>query len=373
MRVLHIISGDLWAGAEVQAYTLLTTLHRQAGVELAVALMNEGELAGRLRMEGISVTIFPEGQLKPWALLNKLRRLMLDWQPNIVHTHRLKENVLGAIANGLSCRAASIRTVHGANEHSDGLRNIHRRLFHWIDSVCGRHLQQKIIAVSTPLAAQLAKEYSPAKVTVIQNGISLASVRARIRALSLRALNEESVHIGIVGRLSPVKRVDLFLEAAAMLAKTQPSRNWQFHVFGDGPLRRALVEQAQFLRINDSVTFHGYTNDIVAYIAALDGLVISSDHEGLPMVVLESVVAGTPVVAHAVGGLVEVLEGNAGGVLVQNHSAEGYCEGVLTLLSQNKHLIMQRGLERISSRFSAEANASSVYTLYKELLTERLN
>lgn len=373
MRVLHIISGDLWAGAEVQAYTLLATLRRQAGIEVATVLMNEGELASRLRMEGISVTVLPEAQLNPWTLLNRLRGLMLDWQPSVVHTHRLKENVLGAIANGLSCRAPSIRTVHGANEHIDGLRNIHRRLFHWVDWVCGSCLQQKIIAVSAPLAEELAKEYSPTKVRLIQNGISLTSVRARMHTTTLRTSDKKSVHIGIAGRLTPVKRIDLFLEAAAMLYKTQPGRNWRFHIFGDGPLRNALVEQAKALQIDNIVTFHGHTNEIVAYIASLDGLMISSDHEGLPMVALESVVAGTPVVAHAVGGLTEVLDGNAGGVLVHNHSASGYCEGVLAMLDLNKQMIMQRGLERISSRFSAETNASNVYKLYNELLTKRLS
>src|SRR5688572_18135302 len=112
MKVLHIISGDLWAGAEVQACTLLTTLHRESQVQVAAALMNEGELARRLRDHGIPVTVFPESTLNAAAIVCGLRKLMTQWRPDVVHTHRIKENILGCIANTFSGNVPSVRSAH---------------------------------------------------------------------------------------------------------------------------------------------------------------------------------------------------------------------------------------------------------------------
>src|SRR5690606_8407204 len=111
------ISGDLWAGAEAQAFALLSALSMQPEMSVAVALMNEGELARRLRSSNIPVTVIPESRLSFPRLLHKLRRLISDWRPDVIHTHRTKENILGSLANLTTGRAACIRTVHGADEH----------------------------------------------------------------------------------------------------------------------------------------------------------------------------------------------------------------------------------------------------------------
>src|SRR5277367_5793662 len=115
VRVLHIISGDLWAGAEAQAFTQLSALH-EANVTVAAALLNEGELAARLRARGVPVTVLDESRLSGTGILLALRRLMREWRPDIVHTHRTKENILGSLANRLAGNVPSVRTVHGASE-----------------------------------------------------------------------------------------------------------------------------------------------------------------------------------------------------------------------------------------------------------------
>jgi L-malate glycosyltransferase len=336
MRVLHVISGDLWAGAEVQAYTLLTTLQGESGIQVAAALMNDGELARRLRERNIPVTLFPEQRLNALQILSGLRRLMLDWQPHVVHTHRTKENILGSIANTLSRNVASVRTVHGANEHPPrGWRRLHKKLLHGLDNFCGRYLQHRIIAVSRDLSQKLAGQFPADKLVVIENGVDVEAVRMQVHPVEFREQEPAARHIGIVGRLVAVKRVDLFLQMARLLVELEPARQWRFHIFGDGPLRATLAAQAVALNLSDIAVFHGHRHDIVACLAALDVVVICSDHEGLPMTLLEALAVGTPVAAHAVGGMTQLLSDSGGGLLVNRHDAAAYANTVQALLDRN--------------------------------------
>ena len=364
LKVLHVISGDLWAGAETQAFTLLSMLHRN-GLDVQAVLMNDGELARRLAGAGVAVTIFDERRLGSLSILASLRRLMRSWQPDIVHTHRTKENVLGSLANRFSRNVPSVRTAHGANEHARrGLRQLPRRLFLQLDRWCGNFLQQRVIAVSNDLARRLRDEFPGNRIVVIENGVDPEALRAQVHPVEFRSSAPQATHVGIVGRLVPVKRVDLFLAMAAMLRSAHPDRHWRFHVFGDGPLRDSLQKQARQLAVQDITTFHGHRSDVIACMAAIDMLVMCSDHEGMPMSALEALAVGTQVVAHAVGGLVEVVELHPSSVLVHAHDAAGYADAV--------HQVTARGAAAnaavpLDQRFHADQNARRVDALYRSL------
>ncbi|MDR2214335.1 MAG: glycosyltransferase [Nevskiaceae bacterium] len=360
MRVLHIISGDLWAGAEVQAYTLLVALQAR-GVEVAAALMNEGELARRLRERGIAVTVLPENEMSAAAVVRALRKLMRAWHPDIVHTHRSKENILGSLANRFSIRTASLRTVHGASEHAPhGLRG---QVLDGLNRWTGRHWQQRVVAVSQELQRKLLADFPADRLAVIENGVDVDALRAQVRPVDFRVAAPDATHVGIAGRLVPVKRVDLFIQMAALLRERAPNRLWRFHVFGDGPLRAVLQQQAAVLGLNEALQFHGHRNDIVACIAALDVLVMCSDHEGMPMALLEAAAVGTPICGHDTGGIHELLAAQHCGALVSEHRAEGYAQGVMDQLAQP---LAARPLE--DSPYTADAAARGYCAVYEQLL-----
>jgi glycosyltransferase involved in cell wall biosynthesis len=365
LKALHIASGDLWAGAEVQLFTLLSQFAKGHDVQPFVALLNDGELAQRLRERHIPVTIVDETKLNGLQILGELRRLMAQLRPNTVHTHRTKENVLGSIANLLSTRAFCVRTCHGAPEHSPkGLRNVHKRMFMQIDRFCGRFLQHKIIAVSTTLGDDLTPLFGAARVVVIENGVNIEDLRLQVKPCGFRSTEPHRTHIGIVGRLEKVKRVDLFLDTAKLLLQRSPERKWHFHVVGDGSLRSKLEAQAQALGIAASVTFHGHRSDSATCLANLDALIMCSDHEGLPMTPLEAIALGTPVLAHDVGGLSTILSEGAGGLLISDHTPEGYAHGLMALLDCNKSEVLKRGNDRIATKFSSAQNADRTARLY---------
>jgi glycosyltransferase involved in cell wall biosynthesis len=365
MKILHVISGDLWAGAEMQAYTLMSSLRRLDGVEVAAAVMNEGELARRLRQADVAVTVFDESRLGARRIVAGLKELMSRWQPDVVHTHRTKENVLASIANRLARNVPSLRTAHGASEHAPrGLKSkLRHAVIGGLDSWCARYAQERIIAVSSELGKKLESIYPPEKIVVIVNGIDADAVLAQRQPAQFREREPGTTHVGIVGRLVTVKRVDLFLRTAALLQRDSPARQWRFHVFGDGPLRAELIVLAETLGLAGQVTFHGHRQDIVACMAGLDVIVMCSDHEGLPMTALEAVSLGVPMVAHAVGGLTDILPADS---LVHQHDAEGYGAAVRRLLERGSGAAAQMQ-QRVLAEYSCARNAARTLRLYEEL------
>ena len=356
MKVMHIISGDLWAGAEVQAYTLLKELRTEC--DLHVILMNPGELADRLVALEIPVTILDETRMNAGKILLGMRKIMFSFRPDIIHTHRQKENILGAIANLLSVRAKSVRTSHGAPEIIS--RGIKQLQVH-IDRFVGRYFQNAIVAVSSDLAQKLALHYPNEKIHIINNGIDIEALRRSKAAADFRLAAPDAIHIGIIGRLEPVKRVDIFLAMAAQLKDTS-SYDFRFHVIGDGRLKSELEAAAHKLGVEAATIFHGHRRDMAACIGSLDFVVMCSDHEGTPMTALEALALGTPLIAHKIGGLTDVLE-NYPGFLVSDHSPEGYAAVIGKCLD---HSLRQQF--ELPMRYKSEKNRDSTKSLYQMLL-----
>ena len=367
LKILHVISGDLWAGAEAQAYTLMSSLALISGIEVAAATMNDGELASRLRHAGITVFVLNENTRGSIDILFHLRDIMAQWSPQIIHTHREKENVLGSIANWWNTGVPSVRTVHGGPERPAGmhvLNTVRRLVIEKLDRWCAENLQDRIIVVSKELATRLSQELPTEKMVVIENGVDAARLIVEAGVPDFRNNEPTCRHIGLVGRLVNVKRVDLFLKTAALLASTPSKQPWRFHVFGDGPLRAELETMSRELKITSFLRFHGHKRDIATCIAGLDALVMCSDHEGLPMTALEAAALGVPLVAHAVGAMPEITPTE---FLVTEHTPAAYARGILRSIQDDGKEIARKMAEGILAKHSAEANAQRVLTLYRML------
>ncbi len=362
LRVMHIISGDLWAGAESQAFTLLKHLHRTTS--LHVVIMNQGELLTRLEAEQIPVTLLRESELSSLRILIRLIRIIRTFNPDVLHTHRQKENILGSFANLFASlpfkkRAPSVRTAHGAPEFSPkGKQKIQVALNNWT----GNYLQQAIIAVSSELAEKLKSLYSAHKIHVIPNGVDSEALRAQMTIADFRQQAPNHKHIGIIGRLEPVKRIDIFIEMANLLLKNNDlPQPLKFHIIGDGGLRIAMEEKVSQLGLNNEIRFHGHRGDMASCISSLDAIVMCSDHEGTPMTALEALALGTPLIAHKTGGLIDVLN-NDSSHLVSNHSCEGYAAAVSAIIfKSNPEFIF-------NPVYKATQNKESTLSLYNSLV-----
>ena len=370
IHIMHIASGDLWAGAEVQLFTLAKAQQDQQSMDVSVVLMNHGMLEQRLRNSGVKVLVLDETRHNGFQILSNLITTIRKNRPTLVHTHRLKENILGSLAAFINKNTPSLRTAHGAPEHYAGWYNIPKRAIQFMDRFCGRYLQSRIIAVSADLADILKQSFPASKIRVIENGIDVTSVSTSCNPSTRSArLDSNQLRIGIAGRLVPVKRVDLFIKAAHLLLNDKPGLDLSFHIFGDGPLLNELRSLNAELGTENNVHFEGHTAHLAEELADLGMLLMTSDHEGLPMVLLEAMALKTPIIAHAVGGIPVLLNHGECGLLVTDHSPAGYAAALGKLIDSAdlRAQISKNAYQRVVDKYSAKNNADEYELIYREI------
>lgn len=363
IRVMHVASGDLWAGAEVQVAELATALAKRPGMQVSAVLLNDGELASRLRKAAVETRVFREDRAATWSIYRQMTAFMRAWRPDVVHTHRQKENIVGTLAAYSAGVPVCLRTAHGAPEFIPGALAPHKRALRQLDRWLAKYGQQRVVAVSDELAEKLRHDLPATNICVIPNGIDKTAVRAA--ATPHVWLRGDAFHVAFVGRLAPVKRVDLFLHAAAELLQIAP-KQYRFHIIGDGPLRADLERESASLGISTSCDFHGFQVDAPRWLAAMNCLVLTSDHEGLPMTALEARALGIPVVAHAVGGLVSLLQDANDSRLVATQNPTDYANAIraVTAVSGDPANC------RLPDRFEIASTSEAYATLYQSLLYE---
>ncbi len=376
MHITHIASGDLWAGAEVQLYTLCKTLNNMPEIKVSVILLNHGTLADKLLAQNICVEILDETKLSSARIFTGLIKTLKQLKPNVVHTHRNKENILGSITAKIAGNMPSLRTVHGAPEHRPSIKKPQQYLLYWLDWLTARYLQAKIIAVSEDLKTQLTKSYPENKIEVIENGVDIEALACHVKKqVPDMPGNKKSYKVGLVGRLVPVKRVDVFIKTAEYIKTHHPELSIQFHIYGDGPLLNELKQLCNELAVNDIVQFEGHCDDIHAQIASLDALLITSDHEGLPMTLLEAMALGTPVIAHSVGGITNVCQKGTSCWLVKQNTPELLSQKLNDCLSnkEQRRIITNMAIQQINQKYSSKNNAKSYTALYSNTIKGKQN
>jgi len=363
--VLHVASGDLWAGAEAQLYSLCKQLQRLDNITVSAVLLNNGSLQERLMEADVRVIVLDETQLTSIEIFQKLRGVFKEHKPDIIHTHRQKENILASIANFFSVKALNVRTQHGAPEFDQTKLTWKRRLQKKLDQLCGRYLQKKVIAVSDELKEKLLDVFPDEHVLVVENGVDEEQlIHCRANA-SFRINQPDAIHIGIVGRLSPVKRVDIFIDIAETFLKRRIfQKKVYFHIVGDGPLMKPLRVLVNEGKLTDAVVFHGHVENTAPYIKSFDVLVMCSDHEGLPMTLLEAIVLNTPIVSHNAGALTHILHRKEGGLLSEKHKPESYTDALVDIINGSVHI------QPVVKDISAKQNTAQIHTLYETLLQE---
>jgi glycosyltransferase involved in cell wall biosynthesis len=366
------MAADLWAGAEVQLATLASYLRRRPDVELLAVLFNEGALACELRALGVSVTVLDEQRNGSIQLLAALTGFLRDHPVDVVHTHKPKDNVLGAAAARLANVPCLVRTVHGRSEPMRGWARARYRLYDALDTSVLRWSADRIIAVSGCVSATLERRgCRRPSIVHLPNGIDLTKVRpARGRDEMRRELGigPEAPVVGTVGRLSPVKGHIHLLKAARRILDT--NRAARFVIVGDGPLRRELTAAAAQLGIDHACAFVGARTDVYDLMAAMDVFVLPSLDEGIPMALLEAMALGRPVVATAVGGVPEVLRHRLTGLLVESADERAMAQACLELVcdAAGAAMLGARARDLVERRFSHETNGQALIDVYRSVV-----
>lgn len=359
--MVHVVSGDQWAGAEVMQLHLLTHLAAQfPDCPPSVVCLNEGELTRRLGEAGVDVTVLPESSLSFGQILWRAWRLLADRKPAVLHSHRYKEHLLvAALAPALGARA--VATVHGLPEPARTRRLGYRAQTALTYRVL-RSRFHRIIAVSAEMRNRLLAEqgFAPSTVDVIINGIPIPDAA---RAAS----NAATIHVGSVGRFVKVKRFELFLDAAALVIQRFPRT--RFSILGDGPDRELLRQRAASLGIADRVHFARPLSNPDSFFRSLDVYVNTSEHEGLPLSVLEAMAHGKPVIASAVGGIPEIVRNEDEGILITSSSAADFADAICGVVGSaaERDRIGRGARARVAADFSAASMAGHYGRFYEAL------
>jgi glycosyltransferase involved in cell wall biosynthesis len=290
------------------------------------------------------------------------------YNADIVHTHGFKENVLGILGKELAGVRYSIRTVHGNPEHQFSWKKPHKWLISQADIALGRLRQQAVIAVSTQLQTALEPQF-PGIVHKIFNFINVKELREEW--LPKPDMSSSEIRLGIVGRLVPVKRIDLFVRTIHLLI--EEGKACKGVIIGDGPLRSELEALVSNLGLEDHIDFRGFIDPVAEEMRTLDALIMTSDHEGLPMTLLEAMALYVPIVAHKTGGVTELLDHGNCGILVTDHTPSGYAAAIKKLFTgdserKNQDLYKEKALTQANENFSSNNNGTEYINLYKNLV-----
>lgn len=362
MNILHIISGDLWAGAEVQAFSLIRACRGSDLMKLQVVTFNNGILSENLRKEGIPVTVFDEHMYSMFSLIAGCARLIRSSQSGIVHVHGFKENFVGGIAARLVRHATIIRTHHGKGMVGVGLK------YNLIERINAGFLTDEVIAVSQDLKSLLVNfGIPPERITVVHNGIEplapLDSSKARALRSELGIAGNEKV-IGTVGRLVPIKDHRMLLEGARIILEREPLT--RFVIVGDGPDMDSLKNLACDLGITSRVCFPGFRDDAADFLGLFDIFCMTSLHEGIPMALLEAMSLGLPIVATQVGGMKEVIHDNESGLLVSSRNARSFADACLRVLRNEttRERISRNAMLRVREGFLLDRTVKLTQDIY---------
>lgn len=363
ITVTHITSGDLWAGAEVQVYNLCKALNTSDEVAVTAVVFNPGILHDKLVELSIPVTLADESSTSPMGIAKAIASHCRSQGTDIVHTHGFKENVLGIVGKELARIRYSVRTVHGNPEHKLSWKRPHKWLVNRLDIWLGRTRQQAVIAVSSQLEEALQPLF-PGKVHKIFNFIDVQELRNSWLPKPERT--STLLQLGIVARLVPVKRVDLFIKIIHQLFKQ--GVDCKGIILGDGPLKPELQNLCVSLGIEQRIDFRGFVDPVAKDMLELDALIITSDHEGLPMTLLEGLALGLPVYAHDTGGISEVLQNCGYGALVRDQDANKYVEAIKNSEYGRKHLSSEHNvIEHLKNNFDKDCASESYTRLYASI------
>lgn len=344
-RIMNIIA-RLNVGGPAVYVTLLTERLRPPDYEsmlvCGVVESYEGDMGYYAEQHGVRPVVIPElgrslNPLRDLKTIWKVYQLIREFRPDVVHTHTAKAGFVGRVAAWFAGVPVILHTFHG-HVFRGYFSPLKTQLFILLERLTAR-MSDTIITLTEGLRRELAEEYHIARkgrITVLPLGLDLDVFANQPRkAGTFRAawgIPTDVPLIGIVGRITPIKNHPLFLEATARLKGDLP--NAHFVIVGDGEIRAEIEAIVDSLGLRDSVTFTGWTRDLPPVYGDLDVLVISSLNEGTPVTVIEALAAGCPVVATAVGGLPDLLDGGKLGKLVQPENAEALCAGIYATVTQ---------------------------------------
>jgi glycosyltransferase involved in cell wall biosynthesis len=319
----------------------------------------------------------------------KIKKIIQEYKPDIVHTHASKAGTLGRLAAASSGVPIIIHTFHGHVFHSY-FGKLKTAFYKNIE----RFLAKKstaIIAISEIQKSELVdihKICKSEKVHVVPLGFDLSKFQENqeLKRKQFREkynLADDEIAISIIGRLVPVKNHALFLEGLKNVS-TQTSKKIRAFIVGDGESRTEIEAKATELDIpfidgtksnqKSLLTFTSWIKEIDVALAGSDIIALTSFNEGTPVSLIEAQAANKPIVTTNVGGIENVVLPNQTALLCENNNAKEFSAQLLKLVEGDalRHIMSKNGWKHVKEKFHFTRLVSDIETLYKKLLKKDL-
>jgi glycosyltransferase involved in cell wall biosynthesis len=381
VKILYIITLSELGGAQKVVYHLAAGL--EPGLfEVAVACAPGGELVDWLRSLPGPVKVFELPELKrnispieDIKAFTKLYFLIRAGKYDIVHCHSSKAGILGRLAAKLAGVPDIYFTVHGWGLNAYQ-RNLVRLIYTWAERLAGS-VSTKVICVSqADLIKGKAEKLAPyEKLALIYNGLPEPVEKGDLLRREL-GIGREDLVIGTVARLAPQKDPLFFLQVAKRILSRQNSHKGQgrllFVIIGDGPLKSNCEAYLTANWLDRKVFLLGSREEAACLVQDFDIFALFSRWEGLPLTIIEAMLAGCPVAATRVGGVGELVEDGETGYLIDQSDLDA-AEAALMKLVHNpagRRAMGKAGRERATRLFSIDEMIQNYTKLYLGRLPE---
>src|SRR6185436_10561515 len=325
-----------------------------------------------------------------WAAYNKLKKLIKEYKPDIVHTHAAKSGALGRLAAKHANVPVIVHTFHGHVFHSyfNSLKtNFFIRTERYLAG-----LSDAIVAISDVQKKELSGDFkiaAPDKFHVIPLGLDLDNftIDQEIKRHKFRAefaVDDDTVAVGIIGRLVPVKNHSLFLRALKYVLNTTSVKIKAF-IIGDGESRATIEQLANELGIKFSkhtdaehshpLVLTSWRTDVDTICAGLDIIALTSLNEGTPVSLIEAQAAGKPIVSTRVGGIADVVMENKTALLSDITDEQAFSKNLLQLVNDAslRNKFSNAGRDHVIGQFSYHRLVKDMGALYQGLLDKKKN
>ncbi len=393
-KVLRIINRFNLGGPTFNAALLTKYMSPKYETMLIGGKEDKSEESSKFILEnlGISGTLIEDmhrdlGLRQDRKAFLKIKQIIKEFKPDIIHTHASKAGALGRIASLANGNAKLVHTFHGHVFHSyfgsiktSFYKNVERALALKTD---------KIIAISERQKLELSRKYNicnPDKIKVIPLGFELDKFQddiatKRIFFREQFSLAEEDIAIGIIGRLAPIKNHRFFLEAFKKV-KEQTSKNVRAFIIGDGSERESIKSYSNELGLDflngdfekgkkASVHFTSWIKEIDIANAGLDIIALTSLNEGTPVSLIEAQASNKPIVTTRVGGVTNTVIPNETAFLTEKTDLDSFVLKMLKLVENDELRIQmgKNGWQHVKEKFHYSRLIRDMDETYQEILS----
>jgi glycosyltransferase involved in cell wall biosynthesis len=362
-RILHIVNGEHYAGAE-RVQDLLAERLPDFGFQAGFACVKPDKFPAQRRCQSaplVGALMRSRTDLRPARLL---ARMIRDDGYAAVHTHTPRAALVGRVASWL----AGVPMIH--HVHSPTSRDSTRRFLNWANAATERC---SLLGVSAAIGvSQAMGRYaghlgiSSERTWVVPNGVP------RRENVVDRPAPRGVWTLGTVALFRPRKGLEMLLDALAELRERHvPVRLRAVGTFETPEYEAEIRARVAKLDIADSITWTGFCSNVTAELDQMDLFILPSLFgEGLPMVILEAMASGVPIVATNVEGVPEAIRDGQDGLLVRPHDSSQLAEAIERYIHGDVHwqAIRASALNRQRSHFSDESMAAGVAEVYRAVL-----